>query len=171
MKKLILIALYLFTASITCNETYTIKTPEPTFKQLYSNEMFNRCISELKIIEGFRSHPYPDGRFMAIGYGHQLRKADTLKHVTKIQAEIVLIKDFKIRIDWVHERYGFTGNKLLAAARFTFNMGVRRAAYLFDGANVEARWLLYCKRRVNGKLVKSNHILRSRQRELELWRL
>ena len=176
MKKLILILLWIVLCANACNtihiSTQIVKV-EPTQKELYSSVTFDTCIQELKIIEGFRHTPYPDGNYNAIGYGHQIVKPECIAYITKEDAEVLLIKDFKLRIKYIHDTYNLTGNKLLALSRFTFNLGHTNTTRLLSKNNIEGRWLLYCniKHKVNDEYEyrHSSWLYNCRKRELELW--
>lgn len=178
MKKLLTVVVCLVTFGCsTVKEQYIKSVPKPkpyvkvntAKKGLYDKIVFNQCIEEIKVIEGFRATSYFDINNYAIGYGHQLIKGDTLTYISKKDAEILLIKDFKKRIDYVYKHYKFTGNKLLAVARFTFNLGGVNTKKLLSKPNIEKRWLLYCHIKHEDGYKKSNHLYKCRQRELELW--
>lgn len=174
MKKIVLILCSMLLWSVSCKTVEVSYVPSEEViqeVQLYDSIVFAKCIEDLKVIEGFRTAPYWDINAYAIGYGHKVLPNEELVEVTRAEAEQILIRDFKLRIDAVHKRYGYTGNKLLALARFTFNLGMKRTIMLMSKPNVEGRWLLYCKYRCQEtkELKVSQWILSSRQVELELW--
>lgn len=177
MKKLILILIFSILLNNGCKTFYKCNQLEVQTNEVvdslppYSDLQFNKCIDELKKIEGFRSKPYFDVCAMTIGYGHQITSADSLlAEVTEKEATELLIKDFRKRIDYVEAKYNLKGNKALALARFTFNLGTGNTHMLMSKPNIEKRWLLYCHIRTKNGYIKSDHLYKCRKRELELWK-
>lgn len=177
MKTLILLSILLI--------PFRLFAPILTNKQInsrYENHMilehnralYDKVIEYTKLTEGKRLKAYlcPSNN-PTIGYGHLIQKGEHFGTITDFQADSLLRVDFDKRLAFVDTSLSYS--KRLAVAHFIFNVGIgnykRSTLYkkIKAGKDISTEILKWCHYRSNGKMVKSNHLLRARKFELKLF--
>jgi GH24 family phage-related lysozyme (muramidase) len=145
--------------------------------ELYSKDTYDYFIEYIKFSEGFSPRRTTCiSSQVCIGYGHALTGRDTFTVVTEQVADSLLRADYQINIDYLAKNTGLRGDKLMAIAHFTYNIGM--AKYLKSnlkrlvdkGLPIDKEIVKWTKiKSKSGKYVTSSHLRRMRQIELEAY--
>lgn len=140
-------------------------------KEKYQIEL---ALIKLKQFEGLRLNVYefPKGCYV-IGYGHRLKKSEIFRNITIKQADSLLISDLNTNIKIIETNTKYRGNKALALALLSFNIGhnkVLKSSLLNEinsNGNIGKTWFSYCKYKNKGKIIISKHL--KTRRLFEYW--
>lgn len=136
---------------------------------------FKSVIEEIKNAEGCILNPYkcPAG-YATIGYGHIILPGeDYWDGISQEKAEEILINDFLKRFKYTNPN--LTYNKRLAITKLIFNIGIgnysrsKLKQLVNDNKPIDTEIIKWCKYKNNNKWVKSTHLLKARQFELNLY--
>lgn len=104
------------------------KQPQKIELQEMKDSLYEFFIDFIKKHEGFRSKPYHTGidtDGMTIGYGHLIKKGEIFDSVTKLEAEMLLRKDFNNAILLIKKHTKLKKhNEVYSMAHFVFAKGI-----------------------------------------------
>lgn len=143
------------------------------------NEAYEKVILLIKEREGFVSTLYYcPGRILTIGYGHAVKPSETfILPITEESADSLLRIDFNEAIEFVRSTTNLEHYQLLAIAKFVYNVGSGNfykstlRQKILKGEPIDSEIIKWVKITTNTGIVKSDWLLKSRQKELELFNL
>lgn len=140
--------------------------------QNYNEIIYNECVLHIKSCEGFRSNAYVSLNNRYIGYGHLIKKHETLTNISEQEATKLLKADLNACIKVMHNYTKLKGNKLLAISLLSYNLGAGKVCKYIreqDILNNYSLTLNYCKYKVNGIVKHSEKLYKRRLFEYNLF--
>lgn len=142
---------------------------------------YNAIVADIKKSEGFKSELYYcPGGCPTIGYGHVIRKEDSLLiSINEAQAEVILKRDLNSCIKLIKANTNLEKpNEVLAMSHFVYCLGIGTflnsslPKLLEKNKKIDNVLLSYCKyRNKDSVLVESGHIKKNRRMELSIFNL
>jgi len=140
--------------------------------------IYESMIDTLMWHEGYRAYPYRClGNVKTVGYGHAIQKGESFTYpLTQDQAESLLRADFDKAVEATQKLTDLEGSQLLAIAHFVHALGSGNFSrstlrkLIEQGKPIDreiVKWIHI--RTKSGKVIRSNHLLRSRIMELNLY--
>lgn len=140
--------------------------PEETFYQ-YNKQL---CITDLMLSESFMPTVYKDAAgYNTIGFGHLIKPEDKIPDKIDFKtAYIILESDFNGAIAYARELgYMDDNTKQLAVAHAIFCLGIGNVNNIKDFKKDIVKYVYI--RKPNGSMISSDHLLRSRQFEKNMY--
>lgn len=126
---------------------------------------YEDAVKIIKKHEGFRSCEYTLEGVRTIGYGHTIKKGESFKCLTEIQADSLLRADFNSALKRVDTHVGVKGSRKIALGHFIYCKGI--------GTFLKST--IYSKLKAGNSLIEEDftkyRFRKSRVFEWELWKL
>lgn len=183
IRLLVIISIVLSTTLISFTAT-SIKThdniPERILIDisLQYDMVYESMIDTLMWHEGYRAYPYRClANVKTVGYGHAIKKGESFTYpITRERAEVLLRSDFDKAVEATQRLTDLEGPQLLAIAHFVHALGsgnfyrstLRKLIEQDKSIDKEIVKWIHIKTK-SGKIIRSDHLLRSRQMELNLY--
>lgn len=143
------------------------------------NKAYEEVIKLIKEREGFvETLYYCPGGVLTIGYGHAVKPRESFIYsITEESADSLLRVDFNEAIEFVKSTTDLEHYQLLAIAKFVYNVGsgnfykstLRKK--ILNNEPIDSEIIRWVNITTNTGIIKSDWLLKSRKKELELFNL
>ncbi len=118
---------------------------------------FNLAVSYIKQSETFQPVPYRLGIHWYIGYGHQIKKNENFKEISKQKADDILHEDLMNMVQYASVRYNLFGSQALAVGLLFYNVRhssicssvmdseLKKGPTCWDEKKIQESWAKLCR--------------------------